>query len=134
MKNALFAAISSAAALACFPAHAQEDSLDSGVFAKWLASDSPQCVPVSDIGSVSRVTKLSSDQFQFVRALYVALPPISRRLPPGDNAIMASAGDKAMIAIVSGEQACARFLAPDFVQAMLKEVGRGEFGVVGLPI
>ena len=134
MKNALFAAVLSAAALACLPARAQEDSLKSGVFAPWLASDSPKCVPVSDIGSVSQVTKLSSDQFQFVRALYVALPPFSRSLPPGDHAIMASAGDKAMIAIVSGEQACARFLAPDFVQAMLKQVGRGEFGVVGLPI
>ena len=134
MKIALFAAILSAAALACFPAHAQDDSLDSGVFAQWLASDSPKCVPVSDIGSVSRLTKLSSDQFQFVRALYVALPPFSRSLPPGDHAIIASAGDKATITIVSGEQACARFLAPDFVQAMLEQVGRGEFRVVGLPI
>jgi hypothetical protein len=134
MKNALFAAVLSAAALACLPARAQEDSLESGVIAPWLASDSPKCVAVSDIGSVSQVTKLSSDQFQFVRALYVALPPFSRSLPPGDHANMASAGDKAMIAIVSGEQACARFLAPDFVQAMLQQVGRGEFGVVGLPI
>jgi hypothetical protein len=37
---------------------------------------------VSDIGSVSRLTKVSSDQFQFVLALYVALPPFSRSLPP----------------------------------------------------
>jgi len=134
MKNALFTAVLSAAVLGCVSAGAQDDSLDPGVFAKWLASDSPACVPVSDIGSVSRLTKLSSDQFQFVRALYVALPPFSRSLPPGDHAIMATAGDKAMIAIVSGEQACARFLAPDFVQAMLKQVGRGEYGVVGLPV
>ncbi len=119
MKSTLFTAILSAATLVCVSARAQDNNLDGGVFAKWLASDSPQCVPVSKIGSVSRLTKLSSDQFQFVRALYVALPPFSRSLPPGDHAIMASAGDKAMIAIVSGEQACARFLAPDFVQAML---------------
>lgn len=134
MKSALFGAVFSVSALACFTAYAQDDSLDAGVFAPWLASDSPQCVAVSDIGSVSQLTKLSSDQFQFVRALYVALPPFSRSLPPGDHAIMASAGDKTMIAIVSGEQACARFLAPDFVQAMLKQVGQGVVGVVGLPI
>ena len=39
-----------------------------------------------------------------------------------------------MIAIVSGAQACARFLAPDFIQTMLMQVEQGEYGVVGLPI
>ena len=48
------------------------------------------CVPVKDIGSVSRVIRLSSDQFQFVRALYVAIPPVSRSLPPGDSAVIRS--------------------------------------------
>lgn len=41
MKNALFAAVLSAAALACLPARAQEDSLESGVFAPWLTSIRP---------------------------------------------------------------------------------------------
>ncbi len=134
MKSALFTAGVVAAALVGFGARAQDDSLDAGVFAKWLTSDSPECVPLSDIGSVSHLTKLSSDQFQFVRALYVAIPPVSRRLPPGDSAVMARAGDKTMIALVAGERACARFLAPDFVQTMLVQVGRGEYGVAGLPI
>src|SRR6516164_5131677 len=105
-----------------------EYSQQAGVFSQWLSPDAPQCVSVSKIGSVSRLTKLTPEQFQFVRALYVAIPPISRDLPPGDSAIVASADGKAMIALVSGNEACARFLAPDFVLSMLVRVGRGENG------
>ena len=111
-----------------------EDSQGAGVFSRWLAADAPECVPVSQIGSVSRLTKLTPEQFQFVRALYVAIPPVSRELPPGDSAVVASAGGKAMIALVAGGQACARFLAPDFVLSMLVQVGRGEIGMIGEPI
>ena len=91
-------------------------------------------MPVSQIGSVSRLTKLTPEQFQFVRALYIAIPPVSRELPPGDSAVVASADGKAMIALVAGGQACARFLAPDFVLSMLVQVGRGEVGMIGEPI
>ena len=56
---------------------------EAGVFSQWLSSDAPQCVAVSKIGSVAHLTKLTHEQFQFVRALYVAIPPISRALPPG---------------------------------------------------
>jgi hypothetical protein len=112
----------------------QEEGQDAGVFSQWLTADSPQCVPVNQIGSVSRLTKLTPEQFQFVRALYIAIPPISRELPPGDSAVVASASGKSMIALVAGGQACARFLAPDFVLSMLVQVGRGETGMIGEPI
>lgn len=105
-----------------------------GVFSQWLAPAAPQCVPVSKIASVSRLTKLTPEQFQFVRALYIAIPPISRELPPGDSAIVASADGKSMVALVDGVQACARFLAPDFVLSMLVQVGKGENGEIGDPI
>ena len=72
----------------------------------------------------SKVTDLTTEQFQFVRALYVAIPPVSRTLPPGDHAVMASSGGSVMLALVADGQACARFLAPDFIQAMLVEVGQ----------
>ena len=91
-------------------------------------------MPVSQIGSVSRLTKLTPEQFQFVRALYVAIPPVSRELPPGDSAVVATANGKSMIALVAGGQACARFLAPDFVLSMLAEVGRSDVGMIGQPI
>ena len=146
--NSAFLAATAAAALAVlsgFGIRAQdsirlpdssvhEDNQDAGVFSHWLTPDAPECVPVSQIGSVSQVTRLTAEQFQFVRALYVAIPPISRQLPPGDSAVVASAGGKAMIALVADGQACARFLAPDFVLSMLVEVGKGEVGMIGQPI
>jgi len=112
MKVAWFSVALSAVLLSSVCAHAQ----DAGVFDKWLNEQSPQCVPVSAFKTVSTVTELTPEQFQFVRALYVALPPVSRTLPPGDHAIMASSGGAVMLALVADGQACARFLAPDFIQ------------------
>jgi hypothetical protein len=112
----------------------QDMSQEAGVFTQWLKPDAPECVPVSKIGSVSRLTKLTTEQFQFVRALYVAIPPISRQLPPGDSAVVASAEGKAMVALVADGKACARFLAPDFILSMLAQVGKGENGTIGEPI
>jgi hypothetical protein len=113
---------------------APDYSQEAGVFSQWLNADAPQCVALSKIGSVSHVTKLTPEQFQFVRALYVAIPPISRQLPPGDSAIVASAEGRSMIALVSGGETCARFLAPDFVLSMLSQVGKGQNEAAGDPI
>lgn len=129
MKAAWFGAALSTALLTGFCAYAQ----DSGVFENWLNQDSPECVPVSAFGSVSTVTNLTPEQFQFVRAFYVALPPVSRSLPRGDHAIMASSGGDVMLALVADGQACARFLAPDFIQAMVIQVGEGQTGRIGTP-
>jgi hypothetical protein len=113
---------------------APDDSQEAGVFSQWLNADAPQCVAVSKISSVSHVTRLTPQQFQFVRALYIAIPPISRQLPPGDRAVVASADGRSMIALVSGGETCARFLAPDFVLSMLTQVGKGENEAIGDPI
>ncbi len=110
---------------------APDTSQEAGVFSQWLNADAPQCVALSKIGSVSHVTKLTPEQFQFVRALYVAIPPISRQLPPGDSAVVASAEGRSMIALVSGGETCARFLAPDFVLSMLSQVGKGQNEAAG---
>jgi len=127
-----------AAFLAALPtgarAQAQTPNQNAGVFEKWLNQSAPECVPVKEFQSVSTVINLTPDQFQFVRALYVALPPVSRTLPPGDHAVMASADGVVMLALVSDEQACARFLAPDFIQAMLVQVGEGQVIRVGTPV
>ncbi len=130
MRLSVFGAVLSTALLSATCASAQSV----GIFDKWLSQDAPQCVPVSEFKSVSTVTDLSPAQFQFVRALYVALPPVSRTLPPGDHAVMAQAGGSTMLALVDGVQACARFLAPDFIQSMLNEVGEGQNEHVGLPV
>ena len=107
---------------------------DAGALDRWLSPDAPECVPVSAIKSVSTVTDLTPEQFQFVRALYVAIPPVSRQLPPGDHAVMASSGGVVMLALVADGQACARFLAPDFIQTMLVQVGRGVTVGLGTPL
>jgi hypothetical protein len=122
--------VQTAQVVATMPDYSQE----AGVFSQWLDPDAPQCVSVAKISAVSRLTKLTPEQFQFVRALYIAIPPISRALPPGDSAVVASANGRSMIALISGNQACARFLAPDFVLSMLAKVGRGETEAVGNPI
>jgi hypothetical protein len=80
------------------------------------------------------VTDLTAEQFQFVRALYVAIPPVSRTLPPGDHAGMASSGGAVMLALIADGQACARFLAPDFIQAMLIQVGHRVIVGLGAPL
>jgi len=113
---------------------AEQGPEQAGVFDRWLKPNAPECVPVSDIASVSRLTKLTPAQFQFVRALYIAIPPVSRELPPGDSAIVASADGKAMIALVSDGETCARFLAPHFILSMLVQVGKGESVKIGEPI
>ena len=130
MKLALLSAALSTVLLSGVCAHAQE----AGVFDKWLNERSPTCVPVSELKTVSTLIELTPDQFQFVRALYVALPPVSRILPPGDKAIMTKSGDAVMLALVADGRSCARFLAPGFITAMLIQVGRGENGHIGTPV
>ena len=113
---------------------AEQDPEQAGVFGRWLKPNAPECVPVSQIGSVSRLTKLTPEQFQFVRALYIAIPPVSRELPPGDSAVVASADGKAMIALVSTARPARGSWRPDFVLSMLVQVGRGESVKIGEPI
>jgi hypothetical protein len=136
MKRFIAAALAAGYLLSCTPifsADADADA-DAGAFDKWLSPDAPECVPVSGIRSVATLTDLTPEQFQFVRALYIAIPPISRKLPPGDHAIMASSGGAVMVALVADGQACARFLAPDFIKTMLAEVGRGMTVGAGTPL
>ena len=80
MKRFIAAALAAGCLVSSIPVSSA--AADGGVFDKWLNPDAPQCVPVSAIRSVSTLTDLTPEQFQFVRALYVAIPPVSRKLPP----------------------------------------------------
>lgn len=132
MKRFVAAAFAVGCLLSFSPAFASD--VGSDVFDKWLDQNAPECVPVSAFKSVSTVTELTPEQFQFVRALYVALPPVSRTLPAGDRAVMASSGGAVMLALVADGQACARFLAPDFITTMLMQVGQGMTVSLGTPL
>ena len=132
MKRSIAAVIAAGCLVSSVPASAGGG--DSGAFDRWLNPDAPACVPMSAISSVATVRELTHEQFQFVRALYVAIPPISRTLPPGDRAVMASSGGAVMLALVADGQACARLLAPDFIQTMVMQVGQGTTVQLGMPL
>jgi hypothetical protein len=102
------------------------DFAHAGAFDKWLTPESQQCAPVADIAKVDgvKIVELTPAQFQFARAIYVGIPPLSRSFPPGDSAVKVTAGSEVMLALVAGDKTCARFLAPDFIQRMLDEVER----------
>jgi len=133
MKRFVAAAMAVACLVSSVPARAG-DGDGPGTFDKWLNPDAPECVPMSAIRSVATVRELTPEQFQFVRALYVAIPPVSRTLPPGDHAVMATSGGSVMLALVADGQACARMLAPDFIQAMVAQVGQGTTVQLGTPL
>jgi len=129
MRTALFGSVVLIALLATAGAQAE----DSEPFAKWVDKNAPQCVAVADFASVSQTIQLTPEQFEFVRALFVATPPVSKTLPPGDHAVLAVANNQAMLALVSDNVSCARFLAPDFIVAMLIQVGAGATSKIGDP-
>ena len=114
------------ALLFAVPQLARAESLD-----PWLGHDAAKCAPLSGLDKVAKVATLTPAQFEFVRALYIALPPISHQLPPGDHAVLAIANDSAMAALVDGAVSCARLELAAFMVEMLMAVGRGEVGRAG---
>lgn len=111
------------------PAYAEDAGL-----APFLSHDASECVPLTAIEKVAQTVDLSPAQFQFVRALFVAMPPISKTLPPGDRAIFAvDMNGVVMAALVDGEQSCARFEAPPFLQNLVFQVGKGVVTHAGKP-
>ena len=75
---------------------------------KLFGPDAPECVPMAELRAYAKTTELTPEQFQFARALFVAMPPIWRQLPPGDHGFLATADDGVtFIALVNGDQSCA---------------------------
>ena len=65
------------------------DNAKAGVFAEWLSGDQPECIPLAEVNKAADGSvPLNGDQFQFVRALFVAIPPVSGELPAGDHAAL----------------------------------------------
>src|SRR6185437_2894824 len=118
------------AALVFLAAGRGAQAQDGSVFDQWLSPSSPTCVPLETIkkGNVEAI-ELTPRQFEFFRGLYIAIPPTSRQLPPGDRAFEFRAGGKVMLGLVTGKgkmaETCARLPAPDFIIEMLAEVATG---------
>ena len=102
---------------------------EAGAFAEWLSGDQPDCIP---LGTVTKAADdsvpLNADQFQFVRALFVAIPPVSDELPPGDRAalFLDGASKAVMVGIIDRDWVCARFAAPASLVNLIIEVGKGR--------
>ena len=100
----------------------------------WLGPDSPTCTAVDRLKDVAKVVELDPEQFNFASGLWVAVPPVSHHLPPGDRAVLAVAGGTAMVAMVDGDKTCARL---ELTLAALEEimaVGRGDVTHAGDPL
>ena len=112
------------------------DNAKAGVFAEWLSGDQPECIPLAEVNKAADGSvPLNGDQFQFVRALFVAIPPVSGELPAGDHAalFLDGANKAVMVGIMDGDWVCARFAAPDFLVNLIIKVGKGEIARAGRP-
>lgn len=113
------------AAFLASPAAAQQPP---SVFDPILGAGAQNCVAVEDIAKLSvQVKQLSDAQFEFIRAAFIFMPPVSHELPPGNVAYVAKGSDGTIMAGLWGDgQSCARFLVPPFVLKMIEAVGNGE--------
>ena len=76
------------------------DNAKAGVFAEWLSGDQPECIPLAEVNKAADGSvPLNGDQFQFVRALFVAIPPVSGELPAGDHAALFLDGADRLLAV-----------------------------------
>jgi hypothetical protein len=109
---------------------------ETGAFAEWLFGDQSECIPLGVVNKAADGSvPLNGDQFQFVRALFVAIPPVSDQLPPGDRAalFLDGANKAVMVGIIDRDWVCARFTAPDSLVNLIIEVGKGEVVRAGQP-
>jgi hypothetical protein len=112
------------------------DDAKAGAFAELLSGDQPECIPLGEVNKAADGSvPLNGDQFQFVRALFVAIPPVSEELPAGDHAalFLDGANKAVMVGIMDGDWVCARFAAPDSLVNLIIKVGRGEVVRAGRP-
>jgi hypothetical protein len=118
------------------PAPAFADNADAGVFTEWLSGDQAECIPLAKVNKAADGSvPLNGDQFEFVRALFVAIPPVSNELPPGDHAalFLDGANKAVMVGIMDGDSVCARFAAPESLVNLIIKVGEGEVVRAGRP-
>jgi hypothetical protein len=132
MRRFLFAAL--AATCLCVPASAQDRPRNMQELLAPLAQGA--CVKMNDVRAVGATVQLTPDQFQFVRAFYMAVPPVSHELPPGDKAFLAKGPEGVAVLGLydDGGQVCAVFEATDWLERLVDEVGRGESGKRGQPL
>ncbi|HXZ17275.1 MAG TPA: hypothetical protein VEH77_15150 [Roseiarcus sp.] len=94
-----------------------------------LGQDAGDCVAMARVRPhVTHSETLSSTQFEFVRAFYMAIPPLSHELPIGDHAEIVTDGDVVGVVLIDSDsdQTCARFQITPWLLKAIKDVGRGR--------
>ncbi len=90
------------------------------------------CIAVKKVRAATSFVQLTPEQFQFVRAFWMAIPPLSRELPPGDKAFRARDRDgDTVFGLYDDDQICSIVPAPDWLQHIIDEVGTGDVGKRG---
>ena len=91
------------------------------------------CIAMADVRVAGSVVTLTPDQFQFVRAFWMAIPPVSHELPPGDEAFYAkdSTGVGIFGLFDGSGRVCSVFKSTEWLEKLIDEVGRGETGKAG---
>ena len=78
-----------------------------------LGPKGSQCVPMAKVAALSkRVTPLNEAQFDFLRGIFMATPPATLDLIPGDKAAIADDGELMTILFIDSDsdRACVRFM------------------------
>ena len=114
--------VASAFALAVgliFPAYADDNLWSCHPLAETQAS-------VTSRGGVTFV-RLTDEQWNFLRGVYVTMPDTPESLPPGDRAMMSTLPDGgAVVSFVDGDQSCVVVrMTPELTQIVMS-VGLGE--------
>jgi hypothetical protein len=123
-----------ACALAAFAAPAfAEDAKDLERLFAPLTSGG--CVTIADVRAAGALVELTPDQFQFVRAFWMAIPPVSQQLAPGDKAffVQDATGHAAFGLFDESGAVCSVFEATDWIKKLVDQIGRGENGKRGDP-
>ena len=96
-----------------------------------LGQGSGECVPMSAVRPlVKHDEPLNAAQFDFLRGMWMTIPPVSTELPIGDKAELITDGEDFGVVLIDSEsdQTCARFRVPNVGEflTVINQVGEGK--------
>jgi hypothetical protein len=98
----------------------------------------PCAVPISklkpDVKGHARLSTLNAAQLHFAEGLFVATPPVTGAMPPGDGAILIVSKDRkgGLLIWTKGTNACTTFTLPDALVRTLSGLN-SSVGEIVLP-
>ena len=94
------------------------------------------CYPLTDLLALldragGGLIQLKPAQFQFARGVYVATPPVSTALPPGDRGALAVVDDRNELFFLDGDVACDAGALPSPLWRMMLDIAAGKITHLG---